>query len=154
MYPPDDPDYHPAAVARTLFMDRVDENVAEDILTRLKASDAPLRVAQLRVLGGAMARVPVEATAFAHRRSRILASLAAFYAGPDDQPLRQAWVDDFAAAMRQEDTGAYANFLGDEDAAAVRAAYPGPTGERLARVKRQYDPDNLFRLNQNIIPAT
>ena len=153
MYPPDDPDYHPAAVARTLFMDRVDESVAEDIVARLEASDAPLRVAQLRVLGGAMARVPVEATAFAHRRSRILASLAAFYTGPDDQPLRQAWVDDFAAAMRQDDPGAYSNFLGDEGADAVRTAYPGQAWERLARVKRQYDPDNLFRLNQNIPPA-
>ena len=153
MYPPDDPDYHPAAVARTLFMDRVDEGVAKDIVARLEASDAPLRVAQLRALGGAMARVPVEATAFAHRRSRILASLAAFYTGPDDQPLRQAWVDDFAAAMRQDDPGAYSNFLGDEGEARVRAAYPGPTGERLARVKRQYDPHNLFRLNQNIPPA-
>ena len=52
-----------------------------------------MRVAQLRVLGGAMARVPVDATAFAHRDSRIMVNVASFYDGPDDMPTRQAWVD-------------------------------------------------------------
>ena len=60
IYMPEDPTYHPVAVGRTLFMDRVDLPMAEEILSRLEASDAPMRVAQLRVLGGAMARVPVE----------------------------------------------------------------------------------------------
>ena len=63
----------------------------------------PMRVAQLRVLGGAMARVPVEATAFAHRQSRIMVNLAAFYKGPEDRAVRQAWVADFAAAIYQGD---------------------------------------------------
>ena len=56
-------------------------------------------------------------------------------------------------ALRQEETGAYSNFLTDEGPERVRAAYPGATWERLARIKRQYDPANLFRLNQNIAPA-
>jgi Berberine and berberine like len=112
-----------------------------------------MRVAQLRVLGGAMARVPVEATAFAHRRSRIMANLAAFYDGPADQAVRQAWVADFAAAVQQGDTGAYVGFLGDEGEARVRQAYPGSTWDRLAAVKARYDPTNLFRLNENVPPA-
>jgi Berberine and berberine like len=111
-------------------------------------------VAQLRVLGGAMARVPAEATAFAHRTSRIMVNLAAFYDGPQDRAVRQAWVADFAAALRQGDAGAYVNFLGDESEARVRDAYPGPTWDRLVEIKRRYDPTNLFRLNQNIPPAT
>jgi FAD/FMN-containing dehydrogenase len=152
MYPPDDPDYHPMAVARTLFLDRVDHDVAALIVDRLAASDASLRVAQLRVLGGAMARVPVDATAFAHRGSRILVSVAAFYDGPDDRPVREAWVTDFAAALEQEYRGAYVNFLGDEGEARIRAAYPGSTWDRLATVKARYDPTNLFRLNQNVPP--
>ena len=45
------------------------------------------------------------------------------------------------------------NFVGDEGEARVRAAYPGGTYERLAEIKRRYDPENLFRLNQNISPA-
>ena len=153
LYPPDDPDYRPTAISRTLLMDHVDRDVAGLIVDRLNASDASLRVAQLRVLGGAMARVPVEATAFAHRRSRIMVNVAAFYDGPDDMPVREAWVTDFAAALEQGDSGAYVNFLGDEGEARVHAAYPGPTWDRLAAVKARYDPTNLFRLNQNIPPA-
>ena len=58
IYPPEDPDYHPAAVAQTMFLDHIDLQAAETILGHLQASDASLRVAQLRVLGGAMARTP------------------------------------------------------------------------------------------------
>jgi FAD/FMN-containing dehydrogenase len=154
IYGPEDPDYHPTAVARTMFLDHVDRDTARTILERLEASDASLRVAQLRVLGGAMARVPVDATAFAHRQSRILVSLAAFYDGPDDRMVREAWVTDFAAAIRQGDEGAYVNFLTDEGEARVRAAYPGATWERLQAIKASYDPTNLFRSCQNIPPAT
>jgi hypothetical protein len=137
-----------------MFVDAIDRDTAETILDQLQASDAPMRVAQLRVLGGAMARVPMEATAFAHRHSRIMANLATFYDGPADRAVREAWVSDFAAALGQEDTGAYVNFLGDDGQARLRQAYPGPTWDHLAAVKARYDPANLFRLNQNIPPAT
>ncbi|HVG64610.1 MAG TPA: FAD-binding oxidoreductase [Actinomycetota bacterium] len=153
MFPPDEEEYHPTAVGTTMFVDTVDREVAGTILRYLEASDAAIRAAQLRVLGGAMARVPAEATAFAHRHSRIMVNLAAFYDGPADKAKRQAWVDDFAAALRQGDPGAYVNFLADEGPEAVRRAYPGPTWDRLVEVKRHYDPDNLFRLNQNIPPT-
>ena len=154
IYPPEEDDYHPTAVARTMFVDTVDRQVAETIVEYLQTSDATMRVAQLRVLGGAMARVPVEATAFAHRRRRIMANVAAFYQGPEDQTVRGAWVADFAAALRQGEPEAYVGFLGDEGEARVRQAYPGSTWDRLAAIKRRYDPANLFRLNQNISPAT
>jgi FAD/FMN-containing dehydrogenase len=150
IYPPEDPDYHPAAVGHTMFVDHVDRQVAETIVKYLQASDASLRVAQLRVLGGAMARVPAEATAFAHRASRIMVNLAAFYDGPADRAVREGWVAEFAAALQQGDTGAYVGFLGDEGQARVRLAYPGSTWDRLIQVKARYDPTNLFRLNQNI----
>ena len=153
MYPPDDEEYHPLAVARTMFVDRIDEGVAETIMDHLNSSDASMRVAQLRVLGGEMARVPADATAFAHRASRIMINVAAFYEGPDDKPVREAWVAEFVAALHQGDTGAYVNFLVDEGEARVRAAYPGTTWDRLAVIKARYDPTNLFRLNQNIPPT-
>jgi FAD/FMN-containing dehydrogenase len=153
IYPPEDPSYHPAAVAHTLFLDQVDHQVAETIVGYLQASDASLRVAQLRVLGGAMARVPVEATAFAHRRSAIMVNVASFYEGPADKPVRQAWVDDFAAALRQKDDGAYVGFLTDEDPARIHEAYPGSTWDRLVQVKARYDPTNLFHHNHNIPTA-
>jgi hypothetical protein len=153
MYPPDDPDYHPLAIARTLFMDRVDLSVAQEIVKHLEASDAPIRVVQLRPLGGAMARVPAQDTAFAHRQSRIMANVASFYSGPEDKSQREAWVAGLVSALRQDDAGAYVNFLVDEGEDRIRAAYPGPTWDRLRAIKRQYDPENLFRINQNIPPA-
>jgi FAD/FMN-containing dehydrogenase len=153
LYMPEEGDYHPTVAGHTMFLDRVDRDVAETIVGYLQASDATIRVAQLRVLGGAMARVPVEATAFAHRRSRIMVNLAAFYDGPEDRAVREAWVRDWAAALQQEDSGAYVNFLGDEGQARVRKAFPGSTWDRLTAIKTRYDPGNLFRLNQNIPPV-
>jgi FAD/FMN-containing dehydrogenase len=100
-----------------------------------------------------MARVPVDATAFAHRSSRIMVNVAVFYDGPEDRPRREAWVAEFVAALQQGDAGAYVNFVGDEGVARIRAAYPGATWDRLAEIKARYDPSNLFRLNQNIPPA-
>jgi FAD/FMN-containing dehydrogenase len=154
IYPPEEGEFRPLAAARTMFIDTFDRGVAEQILGRLETSTAQMPVAQLRVLGGAMARVPADATAFAHRASRIMVNVAAVYATPDEAPAHEAWVADFAAALRQTDTGAYSNFLGDEGEERVRAAYPGATWDRLAAIKRRYDPTNLFRLNQNIPPAS
>jgi FAD/FMN-containing dehydrogenase len=153
IFPPEDASYRPLAVARTMFIDHVDLDVAKTIIRHLEASDAPMRAAQLRVLGGAMARVPAGATAFALRESKIMVNVASFYVGPEDRDRRQAWVEDIAAALRQGDDGAYVNFLADEGAERVRAAYPGTTWDRLAEIKRRYDPSNIFRLNQNIPPA-
>jgi len=154
MFPPGDDSYRPMAVARTMFMDHVDRTTAETIVQFLEASDATMRAAQLRVLGGAIARVADDATAYAHRSRRIMVNLAAFYEGPDDRAERQAWVDDFAAALDQGASGAYVNFVGDEGADGVHAAYPDATWARLASIKDRYDPTNVFRLNQNISPAT
>ena len=150
MFPPEDDSYHPTAVAHTMFMDRIGGEEAATIMRYLTSSDASMRVAQLRVLGGAMARVPNDATAFGHRNSRIMVNVAAFYEGEDDRPRRQEWVDDFGAALKQGDEGAYVGFLGDEGPARVRAAYPGDTWDRLVQVKQRYDPDNLFSSNQNV----
>jgi len=153
IYPPDDPEYRPVASARNMFVDTIGHAEAELILERLRASTAMMAAAQLRILGGAMARVPVDATAFAHRKSKIMVNLAAIYGSPDEAPVHEEWVTEFAAALRQSDTGAYVNFVGDEGEQAVRAAYPGETWDRLGAIKRRYDPGNLFRLNQNIPPG-
>ena len=154
IYPPEDPDYHPLAVAKTMFIETVDRGVAEAILGYLDASDSPMRVAQLRMLGGAYARVPADATAYAHRSNKIMVNVAAFYDGSDaDRNSRQAWVDKFARALYQGDDAAYVNFLSEEGPERVRAAYPGATWDRLVEIKRRYDPANLFHLNQNIPPG-
>lgn len=152
MFPPEEGGYHPLAVGRTMFIDHVTRSEAEMILNRLQSSSASMAVTQLRVLGGAMSRVPADATAFAHRNSRIMVNLAALYEKPDDKEIHEAWVTEFAAALRQSDNGAYVNFLADVDEAQVRAAYPNGAWERLAAIKARYDPENFFHLNQNIPP--
>ncbi|HEV3497221.1 MAG TPA: FAD-binding protein, partial [Actinomycetes bacterium] len=139
--------------ARSLFCNTIDATAAKAVVEHLEASTAPMAVAQLRVLGGAMARVPVEATAFAHRHRPIMAGVGCVYEQAADRPVHDAWADRFAATLRQGDPAVYVNFLGDEGPDRVREAYPGPTWDRLVQVKRRWDPDNLFRRNQNIPPG-
>jgi FAD/FMN-containing dehydrogenase len=153
LYPPEDPEFHPIASIRTMFLDGVDLRAANAIVERLQAATSPMAATQLRVLGGAVARVPADATAFAHRERRIIANVAAMYGRPEEASTYMPWVDGLAGALDQGDESAYVGFLGDEGEARVRAAYPGPTWDRLAAVKAQYDPTNLFRLNQNVPPA-
>ena len=100
MYPPEDPNYRPTAVSRTMFLDGFDERRAEMVVEWLSRSDAAMRVAQLRVLGGAAARVPSDATAYAHRSKAMLANVAAFYQGDADREVRRTWVSGFARALQ------------------------------------------------------
>jgi FAD/FMN-containing dehydrogenase len=146
--------FHPIAVTSTMYVDSLDRSAAKTIVEQLQASTAMMAAVQLRVLGGAAARVPVDATAYAHRQSRIMVNVAALFGSPDEAPVHEPWVTGLADALRQDDQGAYVGFLGDEGEERVRAAYPGSTWERLAAIKRRYDSDNLFRLNQNVPPAT
>lgn len=152
---PAEEDFHPTAVGRNLFLDRFDRDLAGTAVEMLRDSDAPMRAIQLRVLGGAVDRVPADATAYAHRGRPLMVNVAAFYEHPEEQAVRQDWVDRFAAALRPDwHTSGYVNFVGDEGPDRVRAAYPGATWDRLAEVKRRYDPTNLFRRNHNILPVT
>jgi hypothetical protein len=153
IFPPEPEDFHPIDSVRTMFVDAIDRRDAETIVEHIQSSSALMAAAQIRVLGGAMARVPVEATAFAHRRSRLMLNVAAIYERPEDAAVYEPWVSEFAGALRQGDTGAYVNFLTDEGDERIQAAYPGPTWDRLTAIKARYDPTNLFRLNQNIPPA-
>ena len=112
-----------------------------------------MAVTQLRVLGGAVARVPSDATAYAHRERRVMGNVAAMFGNPADRPAHEAWVSGLATELARGDDSGYVGFLLDEGEERVRAAYPGSAWERLREVKGRYDPDNLFRLNQNIPPA-
>jgi FAD/FMN-containing dehydrogenase len=153
LFPAEAQEVPPRSVVRTFFADELDERAAGELLDRLRASTARMPAAQIRVLGGAVARVPQEATAFAHRRRRLIVNVAAVYASPEEDRVHRAWADAAAAALRGGEDAAYVNFLGDEGPARVRAAYPGSTWDRLADVKRRYDPENVLRLNQNVPPA-
>jgi FAD/FMN-containing dehydrogenase len=142
------------AVSRATFADGIGGAQANAILEHVGASSATMAACELRVLGGAMARVPADATAFAHRRRRLMVNVAAIYdPSTSERDEHAAWVDGLSAQLADGDAGAYAGLLADEGEQRVRAAYPGATWERLAAVKAAYDPGNVFRLNQNIPPA-
>jgi FAD/FMN-containing dehydrogenase len=126
---------------------------AEAILEHLETSTAPMAAAQLRVLGGAMARVPEDATAFGHRGAKMMVNVAALYGRPDEGREHEAWVSSLVTALSDGTAAAYVGFVGSEGDAGTQRAYPPATLERLAEVKRRYDPENLFHLNANVTPA-
>jgi FAD/FMN-containing dehydrogenase len=141
------------ASGTNFFADSFDSASAETILDQLFQSTAMMKAVQLRVLGGALARVPADATAFAHRDRGLFVKVAAMYADGGEKDAHDAWVAGLADGLGRNGAGGYVGFMGDEDEATIRAAFPGPTWDRLREVKRRYDPDNLFRLNHNIPPA-
>ena len=138
---------------RSWFQDDLDLADATEIIERMRNAPTPGAIAQIRVLGGAMARIAPGATAFAQRDATVMvAAMAMFEVGGDPTP-HDAWVDRFFEAFAHDATGVYVNFLAAEGEDRIRSAYPNGAYERLAAVKRRYDPDNLFRRNQNIAPA-
>ena len=138
---------------RSLFLDTLDDAAIDAILEHSAAPSSPSTLTQIRILGGAMARVPAGATAFAHRDAGVMIIVMAQFEDVAEGPIHQAFVQAYYEALRPRATGVYANFLEAEGEARIREAYPDLTYHRLAQVKRAYDPANLFRLNQNIRPA-
>jgi FAD/FMN-containing dehydrogenase len=139
---------------RNFFADEVDKAGAEAVLEALETSTAPMAVAQIRVMGGAVGRVPNDATAYGHRNLPIMVNVASAYSDPEEVGTHETWVNDLAKILGNGGEESYVNFLGEVDESRVRQAYPPETWERLREIKRRYDPGNLFRLNQNIPPAT
>jgi FAD/FMN-containing dehydrogenase len=109
----------------------------------------------IRHVGGAISRVGAEETAFGDRSSEWMLSIDSTWRDADDDQINVAYTRAFWDAMAELSNGqTYFNFPGllEEGEAAVRASY-GANHDRLARIKARYDPDNRFRLNQNVRPA-
>jgi FAD/FMN-containing dehydrogenase len=106
-------------------------------------------------LGGALARVGKDATAYCQRDAAHNVNINAVWTPDDVEGERHVgWAREFFSAMQPHAGGrVYVNFLGDEGADRVRQAYGARQYERLARLKQIYDPTNFFRMNQNISPA-
>jgi hypothetical protein len=103
-------------------------------------------------LGGAITRVPSDATAYVGRDAEFTVNVHGRWEDPAKDAECIAWARDlFRAAAPFASSGAYVNFMTQEEGDRIRAAY-GRNYDRLVKVKNQYDPNNLFRLNQNIRP--
>jgi FAD/FMN-containing dehydrogenase len=108
----------------------------------------------LEHMHGAASRVPAPDTAFGLRRSHYSINIAGAWNDPAMEEKCIAWARGFASLLEGFGASdAYVNYLGEEGVAAVRASY-STNYERLAQLKRKYDPDNFFRFNQNIAPAS
>ena len=139
--------------AWSFFLDEVDDGHAEAIIDHLHQTSAPIAVAQLRALGGAFARVPVDATAFAHRQRRVIAAVGTVFDDPEETEIHRDWVRRLTMGLHPGEPGVYVGFMGDEGRHRVHEAYPDATWNRLAAMKAKHDPTNLFRLNQNVVPG-
>jgi len=139
---------------RMMFADDLGDAAIEASIAAVRDATAPASLVQVRGLGGALARVAPAATAFAHRQRRYLVALIRVRYDPAEEPgQHEAWIRSLWDAIRHEGSGVYVNFLQHEGEDRIREAYPSGTCERLAAVRARYDPDNIFRFNQNIPPA-
>ena len=122
------------------------------LLDRAALLESPISQVELLALGGAISQVSPEATAFPFRNARWLINIPATWRDAADDEREIGWARATYAAIRPHlSEGSYVNFMGDDEDDTAAAAY-GRTIERLQQVKAIYDPENTFRLNQNIKP--
>jgi FAD/FMN-containing dehydrogenase len=129
------------------------DDAAIDVFAAYAArKPSPLSGVLVQTVRGAAARVAPDATAFPHRSLPYAPVIVSQWRDPADTDQNVAWARDLGTALRKFASGAYVNDLSHDDGDRVRVAY-GASYERLAALKKQYDPDNLFRLNPNVKPA-
>jgi FAD/FMN-containing dehydrogenase len=147
LLPPGMQHYWKAAFVKELTDDAIAAHVTH-------GPDVPFVSSTMHVypINGAAHRVAPDATAFGHRDANFAMVIAGIWPDPRDNERNIEWVRDYYAAIApHSEKGAYVNFLAGDDQARVRESY-GANYARLAEVKRAYDPDNVFHLNQNIRP--
>jgi FAD/FMN-containing dehydrogenase len=142
------------AALRSMFSDDLSDDAIDAILDAMATASSPFALVQLRPLGGALSKVEKYATAFAHRDKDLMLAIINIWLDPaEDSAPHAAWTEALWAKVRGEGEGAYVNFLEEEGEARIRDAYPPATYEKLAKIKAYYDPENVFRFNQNIKPS-
>jgi FAD/FMN-containing dehydrogenase len=133
------------------FADDLSDALIDALLERAKGIESPISQVELLAMGGAIARVDRDATAFPFRQAGWLINIPATWREIADDEREIAWARGTYAAIKPYlSEGNYINFMDEDDTAA--GAY-GRTMERLQQLKAVYDPENVFRRNQNIQPA-
>lgn len=136
---------------RSGFLDDVDPQAAAQLATEIQIMQ-PGQVVQLRPLGGQLARVPAGATAFAHRTARFLLMVGQAVPEPGLDGLAWMITNRMFAPFEAHVTGLYGNFAGAQDVNPAHTAFTPRHRERIARVKSQLDPHNVFACNVNVRP--
>jgi FAD/FMN-containing dehydrogenase len=135
------------------FVDDLPGELVDALLERAEVIESPISQVELLAMGGAIARVEQDATAFPFRSARWLINIPATWRETTDDEREIAWARDTYAAVKPFlSEGNYVNFMGDDEDDTAAGAY-GATLARLQQVKAAYDPQNVFHLNQNVTPA-
>ena len=122
------------------------------VVEHVNRISSPITSIALWQLGGAMSRVGEDETPFNGRKSGHTFNINGNVIDGTGFDAEREWVRSFWTALQPHHTGVYVNFLGEEGSQRVREAYGPAKYDRLKALKRKYDPDNFFRLNQNIPP--
>ena len=132
-------------------LSRLDDELIDRLTELHLTAPGPQCEIHVHQMGGAIARVADDATAFAERSMPFVLNAVTGWHDPSVGPAHRTWARNVVESAADATTGrAYVNFLGDTDAA--RSSYGSETYDRLVALKNEYDPSNVFRLNQNIEP--
>jgi hypothetical protein len=137
---------------RSAFLRAADDASVRVLLDSFASLPNAMTQIHLHHLGGAVGRVPAEATAFALRDQEFIVNVIARTPTAEGFADVVEWARGVTSALGP-DVAAYVNFTGEANTTLVRASYPADTYRRLVELKNEYDPTNLFRLNQNIAPT-
>jgi FAD/FMN-containing dehydrogenase len=140
---------------KSVNVNGLEDEAIERLIAHAQAAPSDHSTIDVWYQGGAMSRVRAEETAFGDRSSPVLLGVEANWEEPQDDEANVAWARDCVSDMRRfSDGGAYLNFPGflEEGQKLVRDAY-GENYGRLVALKDEYDPANLFHLNQNVTPS-
>ncbi|HEY3232258.1 MAG TPA: BBE domain-containing protein [Roseiflexaceae bacterium] len=137
---------------RSAYVRTLDDAAIATIVEHTRRGTQAYPRVLIRVLGGAMARVPQMATAFAHRDKLFMINIMNWAPDADGFERQRPWLEAFWRAIQPRADVGYVGFMMDEGAERVRAAY-GANYPRLVEIKNRYDPDNVFQVNQNIVPT-
>jgi FAD/FMN-containing dehydrogenase len=139
------------------FLRNLDDAAIDILVKHFKRAPSPYAGLGIELYGGAINRAGPQATAFPHRTYPFNILIFTAWDDPAEDAANMGWGRDLWRALQPfAAEGVYVNYLGNAAAEGenrVRAAYGAATYDRLAALKRAYDPDNLFRMNQNIAPA-
>ena len=140
---------------RSHFLRGLPDEAIETMVDRFARVSSPLSIVLIEHLGGAVARVGRDDTAYDHRDAEYNLAIIARWPDPAMAETGIAWTRELWTSLQPHSRGVYVNYLGvGESASRVREAYGEEKYRRLAALKREYDPTNLFRFNQNIAPGS
>jgi len=137
---------------KSAFVKELSDDLIRVLVEQMAKVQSPYTMVVVELFGGAAGRVPTDATAFAQRQAEYNIQIAAQWTAAPEADLHTGWTRETSEAIAPYTSGGYLlNYLGDEKPSAIQAAF-GDNLQRLKEIKKKYDPNNFFRLNQNIQP--